>query len=65
MRGVVWAARRRAGQQWPRSPGPGPGPPPPPPLLLLLLLLLGGASAQYSSDLCSWKGSPLSTLQRH
>ncbi|KAM7334762.1 hypothetical protein ACRRTK_008082 [Alexandromys fortis] len=60
MRGAAWAARRRAGQQWPRSPGSGPGPPPllppPPPLLLLLLLLLGGASAQYSSDLCSWKG---------
>lgn len=61
---MVWAARRRAGQQWPRSPGPGPGPPPPPPLLLLLLLLLGGASAQYSSDLCSWKGSGL-TREAH
>ncbi|KAF3817108.1 hypothetical protein GH733_011508 [Mirounga leonina] len=46
---------------WPRPPAPGPGPPPPPPPLLLLLLaaLLGGAGAQYSSDLCSWKGSGL------
>ncbi|KAL6057836.1 hypothetical protein STEG23_034039 [Scotinomys teguina] len=66
MRGAAWAARRRAGQQWPRSPGPGPGPPPllPPPRLLLLLLLLGGASAQYSSDLCNWKGSGL-TREAH
>ncbi|XP_051015228.1 meteorin-like protein [Acomys russatus] len=68
MRGAGWAARRRVGQQWPRSPDPGPGPPPSPPppllLLLLLLLLLGGASAQYSSDLCSWKGSGL-TREAH
>lgn len=56
MRGAARAAWGRAGQLWPRPPAPGP---PPPPLLLLLLLpavLLGGAGAQYSSDLCSWKG---------
>ncbi|XP_045381149.1 meteorin-like protein [Lemur catta] len=64
MRGAAWAAWGRAGQLWPRPPAPGPGPPPPPPLPLLLLalllaVLLGGADAQYSSDLCSWKGSGL------
>ncbi|XP_044103071.1 meteorin-like protein [Neovison vison] len=60
MRGAARAARGRAGQLWPRPPAPGPGPPPPPlPLLLLLAALLGGAGAQYSSDLCSWKGSGL------
>ncbi|KAG8507540.1 Meteorin-like protein [Galemys pyrenaicus] len=69
MRGAARTAGGRAGQLRPRRPAPGPGPPPPlplplpppPPLLLLLLLLLlaellGGAGAQYSSDLCSWKG---------
>ncbi|XP_069337929.1 meteorin-like protein [Eulemur rufifrons] len=60
MRDAAWAAWGRAGQLWPRPPAPGPGPPPPLPLLLLLLaVLLGGADAQYSSDLCSWKGSGL------
>lgn len=53
MRGATRAAGGRAGQLWPRPPAPGPGPPP---LLLLLAVLLGGAGAQYSSDLCSWKG---------
>ncbi|XP_065765918.1 meteorin-like protein [Muntiacus reevesi] len=56
MRGATRAAGGRAGQLWPRPPAPGPGPPP---LLLLLAVLLGGAGAQYSSDLCSWKGSGL------
>ncbi|XP_007456852.1 PREDICTED: meteorin-like protein [Lipotes vexillifer] len=56
MRGAARAAGGRTGQLWPRPPAPGPGPPP---LLLLLAVLLGGAGAQYSSDLCSWKGSGL------
>lgn len=57
MRDAARAAGGRAGQLWPRPPAPGPGPPPLPlPLLLLLAALLGGAGAQYSSDLCSWKG---------
>uniref|UniRef100_A0A8C0P1X0 Meteorin-like protein n=1 Tax=Canis lupus familiaris TaxID=9615 RepID=A0A8C0P1X0_CANLF len=69
MRGAARAARGLAGQLRARPPAPGPGPPPPPappaapaaPLLLaaLLAVLLGGAGAQYSSDLCSWKGSGL------
>ncbi|XP_012511916.1 PREDICTED: meteorin-like protein [Propithecus coquereli] len=59
MRGAAWAASGRAGQRWPRPPAPGPGPPAPLRLLLLLAVLLGGADAQYSSDLCSWKGSGL------
>ncbi|XP_007524554.1 meteorin-like protein [Erinaceus europaeus] len=52
----------RTGQQGLRPPVPGPGPPGLAPLLWLLpvlLALLGGAGAQYSSDLCSWKGSGL------
>ncbi|KAJ8793105.1 hypothetical protein J1605_003782 [Eschrichtius robustus] len=53
MRGAARAVGGRTGQLWPRPPAPGPGPPP---LLLLLAVLLGGAGAQYSSDLCSWKG---------
>ncbi|XP_053426152.1 meteorin-like protein isoform X2 [Nycticebus coucang] len=57
MRGAAWAAWGPPGQLWPRPPAPGPGPPPL--LLLLLAALLGGADAQYSSDLCSWKGSGL------
>ncbi|XP_023394616.2 meteorin-like protein isoform X1 [Loxodonta africana] len=56
MRGAARAARGRAGQLWPRPPAPAPAQPP---LLLLLVVLLGGAGAQYSSDLCSWKGSGL------
>lgn len=58
MRGAARPSGRRAGRRWPRSPAPGPGPPPPLLLLLAVLLavLLGGADAQYSSDLCSWKG---------
>ncbi|XP_034799118.1 meteorin-like protein isoform X2 [Pan paniscus] len=59
MRGAARAAWGRAGQLWPRPPAPGPPPPPLPLLLLLLAGLLGGAGAQYSSDLCSWKGSGL------
>lgn len=61
MRGAARAAGGRAGQPWPRPRAPGPGPPPLPPLLLAALLgaVLGGAGAQYSSDLCSWKGSGL------
>ncbi|KAL0595791.1 Meteorin-like protein [Plecturocebus cupreus] len=63
MRGAAQAAWGRAGQLWPRPPALGPPPPSPPPLLLLLTallaVLLGGAGAQYSSDLCSWKGSGL------
>ncbi|KAM5151195.1 meteorin-like protein [Callospermophilus lateralis] len=57
MRGAARVTGGRAGQLWPRPPVPGAGPPPP--LLLLLAVLLGGAGAQYSSDLCSWKGSGL------
>ncbi|KAM9210964.1 meteorin-like protein [Dugong dugon] len=57
MRGAARAARGRAGQLWPRPPAPAPAQPPLP--LLLLVVLLGGAGAQYSSDLCSWKGSGL------
>uniref|UniRef100_A0A3Q2HN85 Meteorin-like protein n=1 Tax=Equus caballus TaxID=9796 RepID=A0A3Q2HN85_HORSE len=56
MRGAARAAGGRAGQPWPRPPAPGPGPLR---LAVLLAVLLGGASAQYSSDLCSWKGSGL------
>lgn len=57
MRGTAREAGGRAGPLWPRPPSLGPGPPP---LLLLLAVLLavllGSAGAQYSSDLCSWKG---------
>ncbi|KAM3846396.1 meteorin-like protein [Vipera latastei] len=44
-----------------RAPAPGLLLPPPSPLLLLLgfLVLDRGCTAQYSSDLCSWKGSGL------
>ncbi|KAM6163364.1 meteorin-like protein [Rhynchocyon petersi] len=56
MRGAARAARGLADQLWPRPPAPGRAPPPP---LLLLAVLLGVAGAQYSSDLCSWKGSGL------
>lgn len=58
MRGAAREAGGRAGRLWPRAPSPGPGPPLPLllPLAALLALLLGGAGAQYSSDLCSWKG---------
>lgn len=71
MRGAARAAGGRAGRPrpGPRSPSPSPPPPspsppalPPPALLLLAALLaalLGGAGAQYSSDLCSWTGSGL------
>lgn len=60
MRGAARPAGGRAGRRWPRSPAPGPGPPPPLLLLAVLLaVLLGSAGAQYSSDLCSWKGSGL------
>ncbi|KAF6095378.1 meteorin like, glial cell differentiation regulator [Phyllostomus discolor] len=60
MRNAGRAAGGRAGRLWPRPPSPGPGPPPPLlPLAMLLAVLLGGAGAQYSSDLCSWKGSGL------
>ncbi|XP_035890186.1 meteorin-like protein isoform X2 [Phyllostomus discolor] len=60
MRNAARAAGGRAGRLWPRPPSPGPGPPPPLlPLAMLLAVLLGGAGAQYSSDLCSWKGSGL------
>ncbi|KAM5274083.1 meteorin-like protein [Ctenodactylus gundi] len=55
MRGAARAAGRRAGQLWPQPPAPGA----PPLLVLLLAVLFGGASAQYSSDLCNWKGSGL------
>lgn len=57
MRSAARAAGGRVGRLWPRPPSPGPGPPPPLlPLAVLLAVLLGGAGAQYSSDLCSWKG---------
>nr|XP_019591042.1 PREDICTED: meteorin-like protein [Rhinolophus sinicus] len=45
----------RVGRRWARPRVPGPGPP----LAMLFAVLLGGAGAQYSSDLCSWKGSGL------
>lgn len=54
MRGAARAAEGRAGRRWPRLPVPGPRPPPQ--LLMLLAVVLGGAGAQYSSDLCSWRG---------
>ncbi|XP_036853016.2 meteorin-like protein isoform X1 [Manis javanica] len=57
MRGAARAAEGRAGRRWPRLPVPGPRPPPQ--LLMLLAVVLGGAGAQYSSDLCSWRGSGL------
>ncbi|XP_055971245.1 meteorin-like protein [Sorex fumeus] len=50
MRGAARTATGRAGQRWP---------PLAPLVPLALLALLGGAGAQYSSDLCSWKGSGL------
>ncbi|XP_054988566.1 meteorin-like protein [Sorex araneus] len=53
MRGAARTAAGRAGQRWP------PLAPLAPLVLLALLALLGGAGAQYSSDLCSWKGSGL------
>ncbi|KAF5921464.1 hypothetical protein HPG69_012513 [Diceros bicornis minor] len=56
MRGAARAAGGCAGQPCPRTPAPGPGPRL---LAVLLAVLLGGAGAQYSSDLCSWKGSGL------
>ncbi|XP_045428250.1 meteorin-like protein isoform X2 [Pipistrellus kuhlii] len=69
MRGAARAAGGRAGRPrpGPQSSSPSPPPPsppalPPPALLLLAALLaalLGGAGAQYSSDLCSWTGSGL------
>ncbi|XP_037665537.1 meteorin-like protein isoform X1 [Choloepus didactylus] len=59
MRGAARAAQGCAGQLWPPRPAPGPAASPPPLLLLLLAVLLGDAGAQYSSDLCSWKGSGL------
>ncbi|XP_059527618.1 meteorin-like protein isoform X2 [Myotis daubentonii] len=60
MRGAAREAGGRAGRPWPGPPSPPPLPLPLPlPLALLLAVLLGGAGAQYSSDLCSWKGSGL------
>lgn len=59
MRGAARVAGGRAGQRWARPRVPGPGPPLAVPLAVLLAVLLGGAGAQYSSDLCSWKGSGL------
>lgn len=56
MRGAARVAGGRAGQRWARPRVPGPGPPLAVPLAVLLAVLLGGAGAQYSSDLCSWKG---------
>ncbi|XP_004861115.1 meteorin-like protein [Heterocephalus glaber] len=58
MRVAERVAGGRAGQPGPTLLAPGAAPRPPP-LLLLLAVLLGCASAQYSSDLCSWKGSGL------
>ncbi|XP_066237759.1 meteorin-like protein isoform X2 [Saccopteryx leptura] len=61
MWGAARAAGERAARLWPQPPFPGPGSPPLPLLLfaVLLVVLLGCAGAQYSSDLCSWKGSGL------
>lgn len=55
MRGAARVAGGRVGRRWARPRVPGPGPP----LAMLFAVLLGGAGAQYSSDLCSWKGSGL------
>ncbi|XP_044531121.1 meteorin-like protein [Gracilinanus agilis] len=59
MVGIVLAVRGPARQLWPSSP-----------LLLLLLLFLllllllcKGASAQYSSNMCNWKGSHSNAYQ--
>ncbi|XP_006886178.1 PREDICTED: meteorin-like protein [Elephantulus edwardii] len=56
MRGAARTVRGLADQLWLRLPAPGWALPPP---LLLLAVLLGSVGAQYSSDLCSWKGSGL------
>uniref|UniRef100_G1T702 Meteorin-like protein n=1 Tax=Oryctolagus cuniculus TaxID=9986 RepID=G1T702_RABIT len=56
MRDPAPAVRRSAGPRRMRSPASGQ---PLTALLPLLAALLGGAGAQYSSDLCNWKASGL------